>query len=452
MKNIIVVGLGITGVGIVDFFKSQNVMITAYDNRKNLKNMEEDYANYPNVDLKLGKAPTGDEKVDAVYISPSISMEQDYIKKFQKNGVKVWGELELAYENLTTGDFIGITGTNGKTTTTSLVGTIYDKYYQDISYTVGNIGKSIILAVDKSQGKGKYICEISSFQLESIDKFRPHIAAILNIEQDHLNRHKTMEVYKKEKYKIFKNQKPTDYLILNKDDLNLDMDKSCVKSKILYFSMSEIEEDGIFYNGQDGYIYLKIDNKKTKVMPKDDILLIGSHNIQNVMASILICYLDKIPLDIIVSVVSKFKAIPHRMQLVDIIDDVKYINDSKATNPASVIVAIQGYEKDVILIAGGSEKDTSYTNLVKMIKDKVKKLVLFGKTKYDIAKQCDKEDFKDYVILEDLENCVKYSQKIAKKGDTVLLSPACASFDMYDNFEKRGEHFIEIVKGIRKSS
>lgn len=450
MKKIIVVGIGITGIGIIDFFKDkEDYEILVYDEKKDFGDKLKKYEGYKNIKFNLGFNPRGDEDVESVYLSPAVPLDVDFVQKFIKNKVRVTNEIELSYENLNKGHIIGITGTNGKTTTTMLTGKIYNSYYGNKSFVAGNIGKSVIGDIISSNGDSYYVTELSSFQLESIDKFRPHIATILNISEDHMNRHKTIENYKKAKYNIFKNQKEEDFLIINKDDKNIDIDINTLRPKLYYFSINKIEEDGIYYDQNDGYIYINDIGKNIKVMDISKIHLIGKHNIKNVMASIMISYLDKIPMDKIIESVENFKSPDYRMQKIAKIKGVEYINDSKATNPDSTRVALESFDKNVILIAGGYDKKSEYDDIVKMFKGRVKALLLFGQTRSDIAKVCDAYDYIDYIILPDLQTCVRFASKISLKGDIVLFSPFCASFDMYENFEKRGEHFTKLIQELK---
>lgn len=451
MKKVIVVGLGITGLGIVDFLKNKDVEIFAYDENNNLASKIEKFKNYTNIHFIFGKNPTGEEEANIIYLSPAISLDQNYVKKFIERDIEISNEIELAFDNIENGHIVGITGTNGKTTTTMLTYEIYKSYYKDNSFKCGNIGETIIGNVDKSSGNGYYITELSSFQLEIMEKFNCHIASILNIGMDHMNRHKTFENYRKAKYNIFKNQAEDDYLIINKDDENIDISSEDIKSKIYYFSLEKISENGIYLDESDNYIYINDNNKNIKIMNSKDIHLIGKHNVQNVMASIMMAYLDRVPLENIINTVEKFKAPKHRLEKIATINDVEYINDSKATNPESTIVALKSFQKNIILIAGGSDKKASYEEVIKEMKGKVKSLLLFGETKNDIAKICDNMEFIDYIILPDLESCVRFASKISLAKDTVLLSPFCASFDKYDNYRQRGDHFVKLIENLENN-
>lgn len=447
MKKILIVGLGITGMGLIYFFKAEDVFIYAYDKQMRRTGEFSNLDLTDNVKLIIGQNPAGDEEVDEVYISPAVEMSADFVQKFIERKIPVYGELELFCQGADKKNIVSITGTNGKTTTCMLTGSIYERCFGKEHVSLcGNIGHSIAKALKDTDGKNHYVVEASSFQLEQIKDFAPHIGAILNLEEDHISRHKSFEGYIRAKYRIFENQTADDFLVLNHDDEILrNMDEK-LSSQIRYFSMKDKDIDGVYLDQNDGYVYSTLSGKPEKLFSKDIINLIGAHNVQNVLAATLIALLDGIDKKTIEGAVRDFSAPAHRMQEVAVIDQVRYINDSKATNPASTIVAIQSIEKPIILIAGGSDKGTSFDKFVMSFSDKIKALLLFGQTKEIIAKTCDKHDFSDYIILNSLKACVKFASKISKPNDTVLLSPACASHDMYESYIQRGEEFCRLVK------
>lgn len=445
IKKIIVVGLGISGFATLDYYLGKENTITAYDMSKNIdENKIKKYEN-TNINLILGENPTGDEDVDMVLLSPVVDLSQDFVQKYIKRKIIVTGEIELAYKLSKNANFIGITGTNGKTTTTSMLGDIYKKKDEN-SYVVGNIGNVALTSVLKAKENANFITELSSFQLESIIDFRPHIALIINITPDHIERHKTFELYKKAKYNIAKNQTKEDFLVINKDDVQIDIQG--VKSNIIYFSQKEKLENGIYYDNENKVIVSTLFGKKQEIIKRHEINLLGNHNIENTLGAIAVALLDNIDINIIRDGIINFKAVKHRLQLVKVVDGVSYVNDSKGTNVDSTIRAIQAIENPIILIAGGYDKHVDFDEMIKTFDKRVKKLVLFGQTKEKIKNTALKYGFDEIEILDNLKQCVDYCKAIAKKGDTVLLSPACASWDMYSSYEVRGDEFIEIVNSL----
>lgn len=445
-KNVVVVGLGISGLAILDYFLNTDTVVTAFDMNKNMdKSKIEKYKN-TNVSIRLGEQPTGDEDVDSVYLSPIVDMSNEFVQKFKKRNIEVTGEIQLAYDCSKKAKFIGITGTNGKTTTTSMVGDIY-KLYDKNSFVVGNIGNVALEAVIKADENANFITELSSFQLESITTLRVHIGAILNITPDHIERHKTYEEYKKAKYRIAENQTSEDFLILNKDDEEIDIRD--VKSKIIYFSMKEKFKDGVYYDNDRQTIVSTLFGENQDIVKREDISLLGDHNVENTLAAVAISLCDNIPIEIIREGIKNFVAVKHRLQLVRKIGDVSFVNDSKGTNVDSTVKAIKAVNTPIILIAGGYDKHVDYDEVIKAFEGKVKSLLLFGETKYKIRDTAKKYNFESIYIFDNLKECVQKAYDLSQDNDTVLLSPACASWDMYKSFEVRGDEFISLVNGLK---
>ena len=445
-QNVIVVGLGISGLAIIDYFLNTNIKVTAFDMNKNIdKSKIEKYKN-TNVNIILGEQPTGDEEADTVYLSPIVDMSNEYVQKFKSRKIEVTGEIQLAYDCVKNAKFIGITGTNGKTTTTSMVGDIY-KLYDKNSYVVGNIGNVALSSVLAADDNANFITELSSFQLESITDLRVHIGAILNITPDHLERHKTFEEYKKAKYRIAENQSLDDFLILNKDDKEIDIKN--IKSKVIYFSVKEKLEDGVYYDSDRHAIMSSLFGKNQEIVKRSDINLLGEHNVENTLAAVAIALSDNIPLEIIRQAIKNFVAVKHRLQLVRKIGDVSYVNDSKGTNVDSTVKALRAVNTPIILIAGGYDKHVDFDEVIKAFDGKVKALLLFGETKYKIRDTALKYDFDKIHIFENLKDCVQKAYELSQGNDTILLSPACASWDMYKSYEVRGEEFISLVNDLK---
>ena len=379
-----------------------------------------------------------------VVMSPGISLDLEFVKKFISRNIEVTGEIELSYR-YGKGRFVGITGTNGKTTTTTLVGDIFKAYKSDTK-VVGNIGYPALEQAVVSDADTFLITELSSFQLESIKTFRPYISAILNITEDHLNRHKTMVEYMKAKFRIFENQSSDEFLVLNYDDELLRLSQSEIKPKIIYFSRKEILKEGIFVENEQ--IVACIGNTKEYIMDVKDILLLGQHNLENVLAAVSISLLAGIDKSIIKQEVMNFRGVEHRLELVRTYNDVNYINDSKATNPDSSIKALEAMNTPVILIAGGMDKQSDYSSFIDSCIPKVKHLILLGETKDVIEKTAISKGLVNITKVEDMKQAVDVAFLKAKEGDTVLLSPACASWDMYESFEHRGKDFKNCVLGL----
>ena len=353
------------------------------------------------------------------------------------------GEVELAYA-FGKGDVLAITGTNGKTTTTSLLGEIM-KNYQDDVYIVGNIGNPYTAVAGQMNENTITVAEMSSFQLESIVDFRPKVSAILNFTPDHLNRHHTMEAYVNAKKNIARNQGPQDYCILNYEDgLTREFGKK-VKAQVLYFSSQRKLEKGIYL--EDGNIIYR-DGEEVSVCRVDELQLLGTHNYENVMAAVAMAYVYGVPMETIRKSIKEFKGVEHRIEYVTEKNGVAYYNDSKGTNPDAAIKGIQAMNRPTVLIGGGYDKDSAYTDWIESFDGKVKKLVLLGATKEKIAKDANACGFKDYLFADTFEEAVLTAAKIAMPGDAVLLSPACASWDMFPSYEVRGEKFKEIVNSL----
>ncbi len=444
-KNVLVCGLGISGYNSALLLKKLGANVTVQD----LKNKENflDYINIlkkNDINLYLGQNPTNEliDKMDIMVVSPGIPSDTDFIL-YAKSKIIVISEIELAYLNCPSDNIIAITGTNGKTTTTSIVYEIVNKFKN--AFIVGNIGTPFSQKVLEIKKDDIVVTEVSSFQLELINNFKPKIAAILNITEDHLNVHKTMENYIKAKEKIFENQTENDYLILNYDDKILK--KLSSKSKILYFSSNTEITNGAYL--KDDFIFINcFAFKNLKFIDTKQLKILGIHNFENVMASILMSLCLNIPLDIIKERLINFAPIEHRIEFVCFKNDVPYFNDSKATNIQSAIKAILAMQKPIHLIAGGYDKKVDFAPLVAHFKNNVKNVVLIGEVKDKIAMKCQDLHFNNYQYANSLEEAVNICYKNAKKDECVLLSPACASFDMFKNYEERGKLFKKYVENL----
>lgn len=445
MKNVLLIGLAKTGVSTIKYLSKMgsNVVVNDIKTKEDLKEILEDLKEIENIEYILGKHIENVENIDLVVVSPGVPLDLPFIKNI-KEKVEIIGEVELSYRLSNLPKIIGITGTNGKTTTTSLVSSIFKEAKEDV-FTVGNIGNPVIDTVDVATKESVLVTELSSFQLESIDTYKPHISAILNFSEDHLNRHHTMEEYIKAKCNIYKNQDENDYLILNYDDI-LVRNLRDTKAKKIYFSCDSILEKGVYLDENEDII-INID-KKINLMNKNELKIRGKHNVQNAMAGIAISYIYGIDVSIIKNALKNFSGVEHRQELVKNINGITFINDSKATNPDSSIKAINSYE-NIILIAGGMDKENDFENLLENAKGRVKSLVLLGETAQKIKDLALKKGFDDVNIVANMKEAVSMSYEKANEGDIVLLSPACASWDMYKSFEVRGRDFKENVNSLK---
>lgn len=444
-KNVLLVGLAKTGVSTIKKLNKlgANIIVNDIKPKEKLEGIIEEIDNLDNIEYVLGKHLENIENIDLTIVSPGVPLDLPFIEKIKSKGIKIIGEVELAYKLSKNPTFIGITGTNGKTTTTSLVGKMFKKANKD-TYIVGNIGNPVIDTVDLIDENSYLVTELSSFQLESIEDFKPKVSTIINITEDHLNRHHTMENYINAKARVFKNQDKTDFTILNYDDsIVRDLGKNS-NGNVLYFSIKEEVKQGAYLD-KNNNIVIKVDGKELVLMNKSELSLPGNHNLENAMSAILMAYVLNIDTDVIIDTLRTFKGVEHRLEFVTNKDGIMFVNDSKGTNPDSTIKAITSYEKPIVLIAGGYEKQSDFTEMIKYATKNVKALVLLGQTADKIATTAKEHGIDNISKVEDMEAAVKKAYEIAESGDVVLLSPACASWDMYPNFEARGLDFKENI-------
>lgn len=445
-KNVLVFGTGISGISAAKILHEKNANVILFDNNSDINNED--------IILKLGfkdlkiitKDISNDLKIDLVVLSPGVPIDLPIIEDFKSKNIPIWGEIELAY-NFAKGKLIAITGTNGKTTTTSLVGEIMKTYFEDV-FVVGNIGIPYTQTALNTNDKSVTVAEISSFQLETIHEFKPDISAILNITPDHLNRHHTMENYIKAKEDITKNQDENNLCVLNYEDKVLRDFADNLNTKVIFFSSKRELDDGLYFDGEN--IIYSVSCQKVIICNISELNLLGIHNYENVMAAVAIALGMNVPLEYIKKAIINFKAVEHRIEYVTEKNKVKYYNDSKGTNPDAAIKGIQAMITPTILIAGGYDKQSEYDEWINSFDGKVKYLVLLGETKEKIQKtaiDCGFES-KRIILVNSLKEAVKFCSSHADNGDSVLLSPACASWDMFDNYEQRGKMFKEYVNEL----
>mgnify|MGYP001049804757 FL=1 len=445
-KNVLVFGSGISGVGAVKLLEKHGAKVVLYDGNEKLdreevrKKLPEDTG----AEIVIGEFPEELlERIEIVVLSPGVPADLPVVEEMKERGILVTGEVELAYE-FGKGDVLAITGTNGKTTTTTLLGEIMKAYKEEV-FVVGNIGNPYTVAADAMTDKSIAVAEMSSFQLETVSKFRPKVSAILNFTPDHLNRHHTMENYVKAKKNIAKNQEVSDYCILNYEDERTREFGENLAAKVLYFSSRRKIEQGIYL--ENGKIIYKYPDE-VEICHVDELKLLGLHNYENYMAAIAMAAVYGVPFDIIRKAVKEFQGVEHRIEYVTEKKGVAYYNDSKGTNPDAAIKGIQAMNRRTVLIGGGYDKDSDYTEWIRAFDGKVKKLILLGQTKEKIADAAEKCGFHDYVLVDTFEEAVLLAARTACAGEAVLLSPACASWGMFPNYEVRGRVFKEIVNSL----
>ena len=452
-KNVLVFGSGISGEAACALLLKEEAKVILYDGNDKL-NSEEIRAKIEggdseSLEIILGTLE-GDrkgellDKLSLVVMSPGVPTDLPIVNEMREKGLPIWGEIELAYV-FGKGDVLAITGTNGKTTTTSLLGEIMKNYAQS-SFVVGNIGNPYTSIALQTREDSVIVAEMSSFQLETIQTFRPRVSAILNITPDHLNRHHTMEAYVNAKKNIAKNQTEDDYCILNYEDRLTREFGEEIKANVLYFSSQRKLEEGIYL--EEGNIIYNYGGVKETICHVDELQILGTHNHENVMAACAMAAVYGVPVDVIRESVKVFKGVEHRIEYVTEKKGVTYYNDSKGTNPDAAIKGIQAMKRPTVLIGGGYDKGSEYTEWINSFDGKVKKLILLGDTKEKIAADAEKCGFKDYMFVDSFEEAVLTAAKIAESGEAVLLSPACASWDMFPSYEVRGEKFKEIVNSL----
>lgn len=427
----LIIGNGVSGKAANKLLKKLGYSTYILDDNKNFKS------------IKLRDRLIS--SLSLLVVSPGISLDHELVKEAKKRKIPVIGELELGASYLPC-EIVAITGTNGKTTTTSLVGELLNT--NDNVFIGGNIGTAVSSFALNAKCSDRVVLEVSSFQLESTTYFHPHIACLLNITPDHLNRHKTMKNYIDAKLNIFKNQTIKDFAIINLDDpLVSSLNLRKLKAKVFYFSTRK-KCKGCYVENNNIYFY---DGKVTEfIMPVSELQLKGEHNLSNVLAGLMCGIILNIPRDFLVSVIHNFKGVEHRLEYVAEVNGVTYINDSKATNISSTLVAIKAMSEPTTLILGGSDKGYEFDELMLNISPVIKNIIVVGETKSKILAAAERCNVSNVYEANTFKEAVKFAAGLAEKGENVLLSPACASFDMFQNFEQRGKVFKSIVKSLKK--
>ena len=451
-KKVLVFGSGISGESACRLLLREGAEVVLYDGNDRL-DREEILAKISpeegqNVEILLGEL-TGQQleglldELSLVVMSPGVPTDLPIVEQMRAHGLPIWGEIELAYV-FGRGDVLAITGTNGKTTTTALLGEIM-KNYKDSVFVVGNIGNPYTSAAWETTEESVVVAEISSFQLETIHTFHPKVSAILNITPDHLNRHHTMQAYIEAKERIAENQTAEDVCVLNYEDEETRAFGEKTGAQVLYFSSRRKLKKGVYL--EDGNIICDID-EKIPVCSVDELNILGTHNHENAMAAVAMAYAYGTPMEIIRKTLKEFQGVAHRIEFVAEKNGVAYYNDSKGTNPDAAIRGIQAMSRPTVLIGGGYDKESSYDEWIQAFDGKVKKLVLLGATREKIAQTARRLGFNEIEMADTFEEAFAKCVECAQPGDAVLLSPACASWGMFKNYEERGDKFKELVNQL----
>ena len=447
-KKVLIIGAARSGIAAAQFLTARGAIVALNDQKPLDKWSEQALAlKETGVGLLPGEPPTWLlDQLDVVVVSPGVPANIIPIRYAERAGAEVIGEIELAYRFLK-GKVVAITGSNGKTTTTSLIGELL----KDSGFKVqvgGNIGKALISVVDTSSDDGWTVAELSSFQLETIRDFRPHIAVVLNVTPNHMDRYETFNDYAAAKHRIFMNQTLDDFAVINADDQTVSSWKSGLSARIVEFSVRQELPFGVFLKNEE--LIFKGAGFEEVVLRPGEMKLRGLHNVENVAAAIAAGIAAEASLKSMRETVKRFDPVEHRLEFVAELSGVKFYNDSKATSVDATLKALEAFASEpgkVVLILGGRGKKAPYAPLADLIRTKVRKLILIGEDAETIA-----NELGEFAALEratDMRDAVKRSFAVSECGDVVLLAPACASFDMFDSFEHRGKVFKTEVHDLR---
>ena len=442
-KRVLVVGLGRSGAASAFFLRDQGAKVTVSDEKSEAQ-LQNEIAALLDRGISIETGRHGERTFrdqDLIVVSPGVPSDQPQIQLARTMGIPVIGEVELAFRVLQ-GKVAAITGSNGKTTTTTLVGEILAKSGKK-TLVGGNIGTPVISLAGKSTPDTLTVLEISSFQLETIEQFRPWIAAILNITPDHLDRHHTFQAYVDAKARIFENQQAGDFAVLNADDAACQALKNKVKAQLYWFSRKH-EVEGAYLKGDK--IVFRRDGQEQAVLNRSDIQLKGAHNLENVLAAVVMGMLAGCAPEQIQKAVAEFRAVEHRLELVTTVNGVAFYNDSKATNVDATVKALESFPGNIHIILGGKDKGSDYTALNALLRERAKRAYLIGAAAEKIASQI--QGATPLTRSGTLERAVRQAFEAAKPGDIVLLAPACASFDQFENYEQRGRIFKELALAL----
>lgn len=448
-KKVLVVGMARSGVAAAQLLRSAGAVVTVNDT-KSEEQLGEQIAVLEGLQLERRFGCAAEELLegkDCLVISPGIPDTAPFVQKARDMGIYVTGELELAYQ-LSRGTLVAVSGTNGKTTTVSLLGEIF-RNAGKMAHVVGNIGYPYSLAALVSKPDDVLVCEVSSFQMETADQFRPHVALLTNITEDHLNRHGTMDVYRSMKMRMFRNQDAGDYAIFNADDPGLAGLAERVRSHVLKFSRLRPVREGAFVD--NGSIVVRFGGTEKKVCAVSDVRIPGPHNLENALGAVCTAIAMDVPIPVIRHSLKSFKGVEHRIESVRELDGIEYINDSKGTNVDSTIKAVQTMTRPTVIILGGYDKHCSFDPLSTEIaadSEIIREAVLIGETAGQIEDSLRRAGYGHITHADTLQEAVETGRRLADAGWNVLLSPACASFDMFSDYEERGRIFKKIVNEL----
>jgi UDP-N-acetylmuramoylalanine--D-glutamate ligase len=443
-KRVLVVGLGKSGVASALFLKDRGARVTVSDT-KSPDQLRDEIPILLDHGITVETGGHGERTFrgqDLIVVSPGVPVDAPPLVQARAAGEPVIGEIELAAQNLL-GPIVAITGSNGKTTTTTLAGEILAAGGLPVAVG-GNIGTPAISLVAAASRETVTVLEVSSFQLETIQTFRPKVAVILNITPDHLDRHRTFQTYVDAKARIFENQQPDDFAVLNEDDPTCRTLRDRTRAEVFWFSRKQEVQNGAWV--RDGKILFRDASGQREIMLVNEIPLKGAHNVENVLAGVCAGALMGCEPARIRKAIQEFKAVEHRLEYVATIKGVEYFNDSKATNVDATIKALESFPKNIHLILGGKDKGSDYTVLSDLLRERVKRVYTIGAAAEKIESQI--KGAAEIVHAETLDNAIRRAAAVAQSGDIVLLAPACASFDQFQSYNHRGRVFKEVVHSL----
>ena len=440
-KKITVVGLGEkTGISLIRYLSKGGAKVFVSETKKR-EELLPTWNQVSGIDAEFEFGGHSVERVkgsNLAVICPGVPIDSPFVEAISKLGIEVMSELEFAWRNLPSGKVIAITGTNGKSTTVTMLGEIL-KSWGKPTFVGGNLGDPLVSSYLSEEKFEYYVIEVSTFQLEGVKNFRPDVGVLLNLSLNHLDRHKTMEKYVSLKVKMFEKQNETDFAVLNWDDIYMRSVKGQIGSKKIFFSLKNKEADLFYENGRIAGKTLG-----SSGIPLDDFPLKGEHNISNLMAAIGAATVLGCPASAIKNAFKKIKALPHRIELVGECNGAFYYDDSKSTTVDSTIKAIKSFSEEIILISGGRDKGSDFKEMRGSVKERVKAIVLYGEAGPKMESQL--TGIVPIYRLIDFGGAVKKAKEVALKGEVVLLSPACASFDQFTSYKERGDRFKKIVR------
>ncbi|MCR4441112.1 MAG: UDP-N-acetylmuramoyl-L-alanine--D-glutamate ligase [Peptococcaceae bacterium] len=446
-KRILMIGAARSGIAAARFLNEMGARVVLNDkkNREELEKEALDSLEKKGIELVFGLHPDIEKiPVDLIIMSPGVPLTIPTVRSALEKGIPVWSEMELA-ARFNKAPIVAVTGTNGKTTTTALIGRIFTDAGRNV-FIGGNIGMPFISKAAELKEGDVVVLEASSFQLETTQTFKPKVALALNLTPDHLDRHGSFAGYIEAKARIFANQDKDDWLILNWDDEETKKFGDRAASKVIFFSRKNILEQGFCV--ENGYLTARMGGRSTPIIRTEEIYIKGGHNLENALAAAAAGWVMGVGPDSLKESLATFPGVPHRLEHVLVHKGIEYVNDSKGTNPDAAIKALDAFDRPIVLIAGGKNKGVEFTEFAKKVKEKVKALVLLGQAAGEIESAVKKIGYTSYYHARTYPEAVEKASSLAKTGDIVLLSPACTSWDMFNNFEERGELFKELVREL----